>query len=445
MSSPSSSRIEPIRVRNSLPIGPLVSLKTLYDKYSRSLYLYGPALAMNGKHAAVPGGAKAEPIWAQLAGVSPVDPGAFFRAVLERDEGRLFAFFFTMSGLDQAHQAFFEANASRTSQFYKLFARSEEMHHVSVLGLRSPLSGFFRSVPLDSEGHLDFPGSPELWTVAAGHSASDAHINKLLKKVSRAAAPEVEDSVLLRLAETRSHDSHTAQHSELDNFLAVSRIDAHRAEPLDERSALILAQRYDDYGGAYPYFTDVTALTASDFTQFFAAADHIKPHPPLAGNFQLGELNALIEWICLIRRRQAIGGNEARKLFQDVVVHFASAADVAAYADASLDSAGAILAACNAGKGLVSHDDQIRACVLGVKGDQLSSVRGKAFQGVLGRQNVPRLDNLFAIFDAVKKLSGNGLMRDEISTIRTGVAGLPRIELPQDIKSLGKEKEILVS
>jgi len=420
-------------------------LKTLYEKYSRLLYLYGPALGMNGEHAAVPGGVKAEPIWTQLAGASPAEPGAFFRALLERDEGRLFAFFFTMSGLDQAHQAFFEASASRTSQFYKLFAHSEEMQHVSVLGLRSSLSGFFRSVPLDSQGRLDFPGSPELWTVAAGHSASDAHINKLLKKLSKTAAPEVEDSVLLRLAETHSRDSHTVQHSELDNFLAVSRIDAHRPEPLDERSALILAQRYDEYGGAYAYFTDLTALTASDFTQFFAAADHIKSHPPLAANFQLGELNALIEWICLIKRRQAIGDNEARKLFQNVADHFASAADVAAYANASLESSRAILAACNAGKGQASPDDQIRACMLGVNGAQLSSVRGKAFQGVLGRQNVPRLENLFSVFDAVKTLSGNGPMHDEISTLRTDVAGLPRIELPQDIKSLGKEKDVLIS
>jgi len=31
-------------------------LKTLYEKYSRLLYLYGPALGMNGEHAAVPGG-----------------------------------------------------------------------------------------------------------------------------------------------------------------------------------------------------------------------------------------------------------------------------------------------------------------------------------------------------------------------------------------------------
>lgn len=176
-----------------------VSLRTLYDKYSHALYLYSPALAMNGDHAAVPGGAQGEPVWAQLVGASPSNPGAFFRALLERDDGKLLAYFFTLSGLDPAHQAFFEASASRTSEFYKLFASSEEMHHVSALGIREPLSGFFRSVPLDSEGHLDFPGSPELWTVAAGHSSSDAHITKLLLDTSGSMAnalPRVKNSIV---------------------------------------------------------------------------------------------------------------------------------------------------------------------------------------------------------------------------------------------------------
>jgi tetratricopeptide (TPR) repeat protein len=420
-----------------------VPLRTLYDKYSRLVYLYGPALAMNGDHAAVPGGAHAEPVWAQLVGVSPGDPGSFFRALLERDEGKMLSYFFALSGLDPAHQAFFEASASRTREFYKLFARSEEMHHVSALGIRAPLSGFFRSVPLDSEGHLDFPGSPELWALAAGRSSSQMHIEKLLKQVAKTAPPEVEDSVLLRLAETHYHDVHTGQHTELENFLAVSRIDAHRPEPLDERSALILAQRYDENAGVYPYFTDLTTLGAADFTQFFSAVDRFKSHQVVAANFQLGELNALIEWICLMRRRQTIGDDTARKLFQYVCERFNSAADDLAYARASLESARAILAACNLGKGRASPDDQIRACVLGAHGAEVSSVRGKEFQGVLDRQNAPRLETLFSVFDAANKLSGGGSMREEVSTLRTGVAGLPRIELTKEMKALGKEKDAL--
>jgi tetratricopeptide (TPR) repeat protein len=421
-------------------------LRYLYDKYSHLLYLYAPALAMQGGHAAVPGGVRAEPVWAELVGASPSDPSHFFRALLDRDDGKLLAFFFALSGLDVPHQAFFEANVSRTREFYKLFTNSPEVHHLSSLAIHeSPLSGFLRSVPLDSEGHLDFPGSPTVWTLAAGRSSSEKHIEKLVEKASKAAPPQVEDYVLVRLAQTRYHDKGSVRHTELENFLAVSRIDAHRPQPMDERSALILAQRYNDYPGAYAYFTDLTILAASDFTQFFSAVDHIRSHPLVAANFQLGELNSLIEWICLIRRRQAVGDDVAARLFRYVCERFTSANDNADYADASLNAARAILAGCNPGKGPGSPDDQIRTCLAGANAAQPSSLRGREFQGVLDRQNAPRLAVLFTVFDALKKLSASPSTLSEISTIRTNVASLPRLELPKKMKVSKKEKEALTS
>ncbi len=421
-------------------------LRYLYEKYSHLLYLYAPALAMQGDHAAVPGGAHAEPVWTQLAGASPSDPSHFFRALLDRDDGKLLAFLFALSGLDVPHQAFFEANVSRTREFYKLFTNSPEVRHLSPLAIHdSPLSGFLRSVPLDSEGRLDFPGSPTVWTLASGRSTSDKHIEKLVEKASKAAPPQVEEYVLVRLAQTRYHDKGAVRHTEMENFLAVSRIDAHRPQPLDERSAMILAQRYNDYPGAYAYFTDLTTLGASDFTQFFSAVDHIRSHPLVAANFQLGELNSLIEWICLTRRRQAVGDEEAAKLFRYVCERFTSANDSADYADASLNAARAILAACNPRKGLGSPDDQIRTCLAGANATEPSSLRGREFQGVLDRQNVPRLAVLFTVFDALKKLSVSPSTLSEISAVRTSVASLPRVELPRKMKISKKEKEALTS
>lgn len=421
-----------------------VPLRTLYEKYSRLLYLYAPAFALEAGHAVVPGGVKAEPVWAQLLGASPSNPGLFFGALLERDSGKLLRFFFVLSGLDPAHQAFFTASPDRTAKFYKLFANLEEMKHVSPGAIRdSPLSELFRSVPLDEEGHLDFPGSPELWTVAAGRGSSETHIAKLLKKVSKAAPPEVEDEVLLRLAQTRYHDKNSGRHTELENFLAVSHIDAHRPDPLDEEAALILAQRYSDYGGAYTYFMELTTLGASDFRQFFSAVDHIKVHPPVAANLQLGELNSLVEWICLMRRRQVFGDDTTAKLFRYVCQHFASAEDEADYASASFDSARAILGGCSQEKGQDTADDAVRRCLLGADAEQPSSLPAKQFQSVLDLQRAPHLVPLLSVYDAVKRLAGSPSRPAEISTIRESVGRLPSVDLPRQMHISGKEKEAL--
>jgi len=79
-------------------------------------------------------------------------------------------------------------------------------------------------------------GSAEVWTVAKGTSSNEQHTAHLMKKVRKAATPEVEDSVLARLTETQYKEKN-ARLTELDNFLAVSSIDLHRKEPMDEESA----------------------------------------------------------------------------------------------------------------------------------------------------------------------------------------------------------------
>ena len=413
-----------------------VNIKNLYDNYADLLFLYAPALALQGTHAAVPGGSNAESIWARLAGASPDHPGAFFRALLDRDDGKLIAFFFTLSELDIPHQAFFTANFSRTTQFYKLFTSAGlAQRGLFTQHLDSNFTEVLRSVPLDTIGHVDFPGSAEVWTVAEGHSSTE-QATKLLKRVSKAVAPEVEDVILLRLAQTRYKDK-AARHTELDNFLAVSRINAHRSKPLDEESALLLAQRYSDSFGAYPYFTDLTTLEASDFRAFFTATDRIKSHSTIDANLQLGQLHALIELICLLNRREALTDDQAAKLFRYVCEHFNSASEDAAYTSASLDSVRFILTNCHSETNEATPDDKIRFCLLGPRAKS-GSRRAIEFQQVLNAQAIPSLTDLLSIYESAQKFSGG------TASIQKGAAGLHSVELPKGMKITEKEKEFML-
>jgi tetratricopeptide (TPR) repeat protein len=420
-----------------------VGLKNIYDRYADLFYLYAPAFALQGTHAAVPGGTRAEPIWAHLAGASPDRPGEFFRALLQREDGRLLGFFFTLSQLDPPHQTFFTAAISRTTEFYKLFTTSEEAQERRSGSIRdSSFTEFLRSVPLDKEGHVAFPGSAEVWTVAKGGSSSETKTANLLKKVSKAAAPGVEDEVLIHLAQTR-YRAKDIHHTELDNFLAVSRIDAHRNEHLDEESALLLAQRYGDTSAAYTYFTDLTSLDVGSFHQFLAAVDRIKPHPWLDANLQLGQLHSLIEWICLLKRRHVLGDAEASKLFRYVVDRFASAEGDAGYTSASLESARAILVYCKQGAEADSPDSDIRWCLLGASA-RAGTNPTIAFRRVLDLQMAPGLDGVFSLYDATIKLGNLGLPTGEIAAMQKAAADLPSVDLPKGIKVAGEEKELIL-
>jgi tetratricopeptide (TPR) repeat protein len=250
-----------------------IGLKPLVEKYSDLMSQYASALAVTNGRVAAPGGAAADPVWIKLAGTSPAQPAPFLRALFDRDKGRLLAFYATLAQLDSAHQRFFTRTTERASQFLELSEQSE----TTVAGRLhqfNPFVSFLEDVPLNDDGTVDFPGSAEVWMVAKGQSANAGKTEKLMKKVRKAAAPDVEDEILLRLAKTR-YKSAGVQRSELDNFLAVVHIDQHRADPLDEASALTLAQHHVEYQTFYPYFSIYTALSAKEFDRFFAMGEHL--------------------------------------------------------------------------------------------------------------------------------------------------------------------------
>jgi hypothetical protein len=413
-----------------------VPLQTMYEHYTDLLGHFAAAFALEGAHAAVPGGPSAENIWAELVGAPPSRPGSFFRALLERDNGKLLAYFFSLSQLDRAHQAFFTANLERASRFFKLFAATDEMQRRASTGY-SAFSEFLRSVPLDQENHVEFPGSPEVWAVAKGRSGNEEHNSKLLKRVSRSAAPDIEDEVLLRLAQTHYKEK-IDKHTELDNFLAVARIDAHRTIPLDDESALLLAQRYSDSFEGYSYFTELRALEAADFRQFFAAVDRVRTQTPVDGNLHLGQIHSLVEWICLFSRLHLIDDSQAAKLFRFVSTHFASADSGTAYTVAALDSARTILDQCNASGARASADEKLKFCLLAVPTGSTSR-RAADFQALLEAQKVPSLDALFSVYAAAAKLSNGGV--GDVAGIETGITTFASVPLPKSARAESKEKE----
>src|SRR5579872_25034 len=418
-----------------------VNIKTLEEHDADLIHSYAVAFALQGSHAAVPGGLKAESIWATLAGADPAQPGPFFAALLRQSEGKLLAFFFTLSQLDRPHQAFFTSSASRTSQFYKFFSETEEMKRgaSSMIG-NSAFMEFLRSIPLDADGHVDFPGSPEVWTVAKGRSSNANQTAKMLNRVAKAAAPDVEDEILLRLVQTH-YKGKLSKQTELANFLAVARVDAHRTKPLDEQSALILAQNYSDFYSSYAYFTDITAIGAEDFARFFAAMEQIQSHPALEANLQLGQIHSLVEWIALLARRHAIEADDAAKLFRFVSNRFADAGGPAAYTSASLDSVRAILPFCEPAQKTTSADERIRRCLLGREMPQKRGLRNVEYQRVLELQKIPSLEALLSIDERARTLSSDGT--GSVAALQKAASTFQGVELPKNSKLATKEKEVI--
>ncbi len=420
-------------------------LRDFSEQSTELLAVYGSCFAVQNASASVPGGQPARKLWEEMAGVSPDRAGEFYRTLLEPANVTLLAYFYELSQLDPPHQAFVTESIERVRRFYFLF---EHMPGAQTAGRAltrdTSLAELLESVPLDDQGHLEFPGSPEVWSVAKGRNADSGKMAKLMKKVSRTAAPDVEDEVLLRLTETRYKGKDT-KHTELDNFLSVSHVDAHRSEPLDEASALLLAQRYSDYWPAYTYFADISAINLEGFRGFFDWMDRMPQQPVLEQNLELGQLHSLLEWISILRWRNTISAVEASRLFAEICRQLGAAEDGAAHTRATFDLARAILQAC--GKHGANPDEMLRTCLIGEATDGPGRERAKDYALVMDAQKVPSLAALLAIDDAfadlVKKAAAGKPAPSEAQKIFQIASTLPSVAIPKHQSTINKEKETI--
>jgi hypothetical protein len=363
------------------------------------------------------------------------------------------AFYSALTELDIQHQRFFTRTPGRTSKFYELFKDAPETQHGNAKHIQSgSFTEFLAEVPLDAEGNVDFPGSAEVWTVAKGQSRSAGNSAKLLKKLKRAVAPDVEDEILILLARTRYKEG-GLNRGELDNFLAVVRIDEHRPEPLDEASALLLAQHFAEYGAGYPYFAILTGLQEAHFQSFFALADSLRGLADAAQNAQLGLLDPLLEMVCLAQESGALNEAQSADLVGKILQRFQQATSHAARTAASLDMVREILALGTKGTS-TDPDDAMRNLLLGsdppvevaseggVTSVDPSKVRHVRFQQLLELQKVPSLATVLALSDAARNLgAAKGPAAAQLQVLESKAGGLSFVEVPKELKLNGKERE----
>lgn len=394
-----------------------VGWKSLAEKFAAILYLYAPALAVVEDRAVVPGGRQAEPVWEQVVGAAPGDPPKFFRALLETDKGRLLAFFFHLSELDLDRQRFCTRSAARTRNLYEMFAATPELRAGATLRHTAFVEAL-REIPLDAEGKVRFPGGASAW--APGKTA------------------ESDDDVLFRLAGTKYVTPSLDIHTELDNLLAVMRLESHRRTPLDAKSARLLASQYPHAHGIYADLSTLTGLSSADYEAFFALEQKVRRFPQLDLNLVAGEFQSLVAWLGLAQRSGALEEAKAAELFHRLCDRFVQADSAAQYATAALEMARRILENTKSGSSTSSPDEAVRNLLLGLPSPvsfewngasrQVDPIqaRHRSYQRVMELQRVPALGLLFEAAEAIR--TGAAEKAEAV------LARFPRVEVPKDAR-----------
>lgn len=321
-----------------------VGLRALVNRYADVVRLYGEAFAVADGRATAPGGPEADAGWERLAGASPRDPKAFFRALLAKDQGKLAAFYFSLARADAAQRRFFTRTAAGAEQFYKWYRDSDDLR-----SRFSPLfvawrQTLFRELPLDNAGGVRFPGGRAAWT----------------------GAPGADEDILTGVAA-------------LESLVPVANVERVRKAPLDQASARLLAEHYGAWRPLFPYFEKLPGLGRAEFEALAAFEKSVAGRPRALQNTVLGEWHSLVKLIELGTQAGSLNAAAGARAFRRVCEAL-SAPDYSAQALAALrEIAG----------GDADPDEAVPAGLLRLRGERRAS-----FDRIEEMQQTPRLTTL---------------------------------------------------
>ncbi len=235
--------------------------------FGHVLDFYGGMFEVRGGKAVTPGGARSEPVWAELAGVSPAQGGAFFVKLISRDDGWMASYYDALARIDGPVRDYL-AEPQRIKRFYQAIrgrvtspgpARPVFRANTDMLLLTARLR-------LDPDGQPHVPGGLAVWkNLFAGRMFA-----KLDVRLARAApgwkTPDDLMDALFGLCRK------SVDNQPLAVFMTLSDLDRWRPKPLQPETARRLATDYRTYGSQYSLFSEAPQLSEQTILQYLDAA-----------------------------------------------------------------------------------------------------------------------------------------------------------------------------
>lgn len=430
--------------------------KDLLEKYADMLLAYGSAISVKNKQLLLPGGAASIPRWEALVGVSPKKPKQFIRRLLSHELGKPLAYYHSLINLPVLNQNFLTHRPGRLANFYEVFQFNGSRNpNRRIVGHRNRFKDFGRELPVDQEGRVHFPGSARIWTLPPGQFAKlEEEVPSSKTLLSQTVSPENENKILISLHVT-DYQVGVRKYKYLENFLAVVHIQRHWKQPMDESTALLLAQSYPKYSELFPYLISLPQQSTEQLQQFFQAARNLEQFEGANLNNVLGSFHGLLHFLVLLSQNYAMDQSETESILNNLCEQFAKAntkAHIAAAGVGILHQISQALLPTEALPAKAPESKIIAPRVTGIDGQFLTALGGQPreveftsnyqttvvdissmergrIQEVLQLQHIPSLTGLIELYHAALKIRKNGV-RDKktIQTFRESLEELHRLE-----------------
>lgn len=238
--------------------------------YAHVLDFFGSMFEIRDGKAIVPGGARAEKAWAEMAGAEPSKGAAFFERLLSREDGWLASFLDALARMDGPVKEYL-TDPDRLKRFYTAIrgrvtspgpARPVFQSNTDMLLLTTRLR-------LDPDGKPHLPGGLEVWKGLFINFPRGRFDSRLTR-----AAPawkDADDVLEALFALSRK----LAENEPLKIYMALSDIDRGRTKPLETATAERLAKEYRDMSAQYSLFAENPELSDKTILAYLDCAHAI--------------------------------------------------------------------------------------------------------------------------------------------------------------------------
>lgn len=401
------------------------------------LDFFGGNFEIRQGKAVIPGGAKAAPVWAELAGAQPAKGAEFFERLMTKDDGWLASLFDALARINGPTLDYL-TDASRMKRFY-----SAVRGKITTPGPARPV---FRSnadmmllttrLQIDANGKPHLPGGLETWK---GLFAKNSH-GKYDAKLSKASSAwkEPDDVLEALFALSRKPVDNEA----LRIFMGLTDIDRGRPQPLALETVDALVRVWTTFGSQYTIFADVPTISDKTILAWLATAEGLdKVRENQFRQDMIGSFQGLTSIWQIFSRQGSISASKADETLATIATAFTAVKNKRELFDASRKGLTAIMQVTGATAGTF----QERMLGLLAGGSKLDDSDSRAElvqqeQRIFEAQKLLGADLIFELADNLEGVSkGEKLNAQLAARLAARVAD---IQLPRNAMT-GAEKNSL--
>ncbi|MBK5292800.1 MAG: hypothetical protein JJE04_14135, partial [Acidobacteriia bacterium] len=320
--------------------------------FAHVLDFFGGMFLIRDGKLQVPGGSRSAAAWAELAGASPDQGGAFLEKLLTKDDGWLSSYFDSLSRIEGPVLTYL-TEPERLKRFYGALRG-----RVTSPGPARPV---FRSntdlmllttrMRVDQDGQVHIPGGVEVWRelfIKHPHGKYDGKLTKLATTWKSA-----DDIIEALFALCRK----AVENEPLKIYMAMSDLNRHRDKPLESATVSLMARLYRTLSSQYPIFSEAPTLSDRAIIKYLETAQAVSSIRDQGLRADTaGSMQALTGLWQIFVRNHMIQPNEAEAVLVGSLNGFGKLDGGRQLFDASVAGVRSLLKASHTPDGVSAHD-----------------------------------------------------------------------------------------